>query len=84
MYSCRLRFLPKGTVETFVKPENKAGLTGILFYHAISGKLDWKELAMKIQAGKESAKLATNWDVIPVIDPVVLPKQTHIQLIINP
>jgi len=27
--------LPKGTVETLVKPENKATLTGILTYHVV-------------------------------------------------
>ncbi len=30
--------LPAGTVETLVKPENKATLTKILTYHAVSGK----------------------------------------------
>src|SRR5215831_10110991 len=29
--------LPAGTVETLVKPENKAKLTGILTYHVVSG-----------------------------------------------
>src|SRR4051794_10328258 len=31
--------LPKGTVETLLKPENKAMLTGILTYHVVSGRL---------------------------------------------
>src|SRR5438876_11987117 len=31
--------LPKGTVETLVKPENKATLTGILTYHVVDGRL---------------------------------------------
>lgn len=31
--------LPKGTVETLVKPENKATLTKILTYHVVPGKL---------------------------------------------
>jgi len=30
--------LPKGTVETLLKPENKATLTSILTYHVVSGK----------------------------------------------
>lgn len=51
--------LPKGTVETLVKPENKAMLTGILTYHVVSGKLDSKELAMKIKAGDDKAELTT-------------------------
>ena len=51
--------LPKGTVETLVKPENKAKLTGILTYHVIAGRLDSKELAMKIKEGNGTAELAT-------------------------
>ena len=31
--------LPAGTVDTLVKPENKAKLTGILTYHVIAGKV---------------------------------------------
>ena len=31
--------LPKGTVETLVKPESKATLTKILTYHVVAGKL---------------------------------------------
>ena len=38
--------LPAGTVETLVKPENKATLTSILTYHVIPGaKLSSKDLA---------------------------------------
>jgi len=36
--------LPAGTVETLVKPENKATLTAILTYHVIAGKVDSKTL----------------------------------------
>ena len=32
--------LPAGTVETLLKPENKAKLSGILTYHVVAGKLD--------------------------------------------
>lgn len=31
--------LPVGTVDTLVKPENKAQLTGILTYHVVAGKV---------------------------------------------
>lgn len=31
--------LPAGTVESLVKPENKAKLTAILTYHVVSGKV---------------------------------------------
>ena len=51
--------LPKGTVETLVKPENKTQLTGILTYHVVSGKLDSKELARLIKEGKGTAVLNT-------------------------
>jgi uncharacterized surface protein with fasciclin (FAS1) repeats len=36
--------LPAGTVETLVKPENKATLTNILLYHVIPGKVNLKKL----------------------------------------
>ena len=34
--------LPAGTVETLLKPENKAKLTDILTYHVVAGKVDSK------------------------------------------
>jgi uncharacterized surface protein with fasciclin (FAS1) repeats len=51
--------LPKGTVETLVKPENKQTLTGILTYHVVAGKLDSKALADKIKEGNGTAELTT-------------------------
>src|ERR1700761_8218197 len=36
--------LPKGTVETLVKPENKATLTKILTYHVVPGKIEAEDL----------------------------------------
>lgn len=42
--------LPAGTVETLVKPENKATLTGILTYHAIAGNVMAKDIAAKVAA----------------------------------
>ncbi len=51
--------LPKGTVESLVKPENKATLTKILTYHVIAGKFDSKAIAGLIKAGGGSAKLNT-------------------------
>ena len=44
--------LPKGTVETLVKPENKATLTKILTYHVVPGKLNAADL-------KDGQKLTT-------------------------
>lgn len=51
--------LPKGTVETLLKPENKNTLTKILTYHVVAGKLDSKELAKKIKEGHGKAELTT-------------------------
>jgi uncharacterized surface protein with fasciclin (FAS1) repeats len=36
--------LPAGTVDTLVKPENKATLTKILTYHVVLGKLEASDL----------------------------------------
>jgi uncharacterized surface protein with fasciclin (FAS1) repeats len=49
--------LPKGTVESLLKPEAKATLTKILTYHVIAGKLDYKDLEMKIKAGGGKAMI---------------------------
>ncbi len=51
--------LPKGTVETLVKPENKATLTTILTYHVVAGKLNAKDIAKLIKAGNGKAELKT-------------------------
>jgi uncharacterized surface protein with fasciclin (FAS1) repeats len=51
--------LPAGTVDTLVKPENKATLTKILTYHVVAGKLDYKTLAKLIRAGGGTAVLTT-------------------------
>lgn len=51
--------LPKGTVETLVKPENKATLTKILTYHVVAGSLDSKAIAKLIKEGNGTATLKT-------------------------
>ena len=51
--------LPKGTVETLVKPENKATLTGILTYHVVAGKLSSKDLMKMVKDGNGTAQLTT-------------------------
>ena len=51
--------LPKGTVETLLKPENKAKLQAILTYHVVAGNLDSKAVVAAIKAGKGSATLTT-------------------------
>lgn len=39
--------LPKGTVATLLKPENKAKLAGILTYHVVPGRVKAADLAGK-------------------------------------
>lgn len=51
--------LPAGTVETLVKPENKATLTKILTYHVVAGKFDAKAIAASIKEGNGTATLKT-------------------------
>jgi uncharacterized surface protein with fasciclin (FAS1) repeats len=51
--------LPAGTVDTLLKPENKATLTGVLTYHVVSGQLDTKALNRAIRAGHGKATLKT-------------------------
>jgi uncharacterized surface protein with fasciclin (FAS1) repeats len=51
--------LPAGTVETLVKPENKATLTTILTYHVVPGDYTTAKLKSLIQAGHGKAMLKT-------------------------
>ncbi len=51
--------LPAGTVDTLLKPENKAMLSGILTYHVVAGKLDAAALTKAIADGKGKATLKT-------------------------
>ena len=51
--------LPAGTVDTLLKPENKAALTGVLTYHVVAGRLDTMALAKQIKAGGGKAMLKT-------------------------
>lgn len=51
--------LPAGTVESLVKPENKATLSSILTYHVVPGALDAKTLLTDIAAGGGKAMLTT-------------------------
>jgi len=51
--------LPAGTVETVLKPENKAMLVKILTYHVVAGKMDAKTIAKAIKAGNGKAELTT-------------------------
>ena len=51
--------LPAGTVDTLLKPENKAQLTGVLTYHVVAGKMTAQDLAMKVKEGGGKAMLKT-------------------------
>ena len=74
--------LPAGSVDTLVKPENKATLTKILTYHVIAGKYDASDLTdgktWIIDAkGDQSMVSITNVHqsngVIHVVDTVLMP-----------
>jgi uncharacterized surface protein with fasciclin (FAS1) repeats len=51
--------LPAGTVDTLLKPENKATLTKVLTYHVVSGRLSASDLKKQIKAGGGTAELTT-------------------------
>ena len=51
--------LPKGTVDTLLKPENKDKLVAVLTYHVVSGHLTAQDLADKVDQGGGQAMLKT-------------------------
>ena len=51
--------LPPGTVDTLLKPENKAMLTAVLTYHVVPGKYSAADLMKLIKAGHGKAMLKT-------------------------
>jgi len=51
--------LPKGTVETLLKPENLKTLQTILTYHVVTGKLNASDLMNLIKKGNGKATLKT-------------------------
>ncbi|MCF6129010.1 fasciclin domain-containing protein [Flavobacterium sp. AS60] len=51
--------LPKGTVETLLKPENLKLLQTILTYHVVAGKMNSSDIAKAIKAGNGKAALKT-------------------------
>jgi uncharacterized surface protein with fasciclin (FAS1) repeats len=51
--------LPAGTVETLLKPENKAALQGVLAYHVVPGKVTAADLVRLIEASGGAARLTT-------------------------
>jgi len=51
--------LPPGTVDTLLKPENKAALTKVLTFHVVPGRLDAAALMKMIADHKGAAMLKT-------------------------
>lgn len=51
--------LPKGTVETLLKPENKKMLQTILTYHVVAGKMNAYDINKAIRKGGGKAVLKT-------------------------
>jgi len=51
--------LPKGTVETLLKPENKDKLTAVLTYHVVAGRMTAQDLAAKVDQMGGKAMLTT-------------------------
>lgn len=51
--------LPAGTVETLLKPENKATLTKVLTYHVVAGRWDARAIERAIKAGGGVAEIKT-------------------------
>src|SRR5271155_1085033 len=63
--------LPAGTVDTLVKPENKATLTKILTYHVVPGKLEASDLTdgktLKTAEGEELT-VKRSGDTVMIVD----------------
>jgi uncharacterized surface protein with fasciclin (FAS1) repeats len=51
--------LPAGTVDTLLKPENKAKLQAVLTYHVVPGKVKAADLVSLINAKGGEARLKT-------------------------
>jgi uncharacterized surface protein with fasciclin (FAS1) repeats len=51
--------LPAGTVETLLKPENKAKLVSVLTYHVVPGKYSAEDLMDVVKKGNGKAMLKT-------------------------
>ena len=63
--------LPKGTVESLLKPENKSKLIDILTYHVVSGKVMAKQAVTLTKApalNKKDIKLAVKGGALVLND----------------
>jgi len=66
--------LPKGTVETLLKPENKDKLTGILTYHVVGGKV----MAADVVKLSEAKTVAGQMVAIKVSDAGVMVNKSKV------
>ncbi len=62
--------LPAGTVDTLLKPENKAALQGVLTYHVVAGKVSASDLVKMIGSnkGKYSFKTVQGGTLTAMLD----------------
>src|SRR5262249_30537619 len=51
--------LPAGTVQTLLKPENKAKLVSVLTYHVVPGKYSAEDLMAEVKKGNGKVTLKT-------------------------
>jgi uncharacterized surface protein with fasciclin (FAS1) repeats len=64
--------LPAGTVDTLLKPENKATLTKVLTYHVVPGRMTAVNLMKAVKDGEGEAKLKTvagDWLIVKQAGP---------------
>jgi uncharacterized surface protein with fasciclin (FAS1) repeats len=64
--------LPAGTVDTLIKPENKATLTKILTYHVVPGRMTAANLMKAVKDSEGEAKLKTvsgDWLIVKQAGP---------------
>jgi uncharacterized surface protein with fasciclin (FAS1) repeats len=64
--------LPAGTVDTLLKPENKATLTKVLTYHVVPGRMNAAGLMKAVKDGEGQAKLKTvsgDWLIVKQAGP---------------
>jgi uncharacterized surface protein with fasciclin (FAS1) repeats len=64
--------LPAGTVDTLLKPENKATLTKILTYHVVPGRMTAANLMKAVRNSEGEAKLKTvagDWLIVKQAGP---------------
>jgi uncharacterized surface protein with fasciclin (FAS1) repeats len=54
--------LPEGTVQTLLRPENRAALTRVLTYHVVPGRVTAADLMRQIREGHGTATLRTASD----------------------